>query len=94
MLGSHVKVIIFTRVIISISKKLRIWYLFLQEEEKRKEELIKYGIFFEDDYDYMQHLRDTEEAYSLEPVERFRISEKSTEKQVSTGIDHGLRLCL
>lgn len=50
-----------------------------KEEEKRKEEQMKYGIFFEDDYDYMQHLRDTDEAYSLEPVERFRISEKSTE---------------
>lgn len=52
-----------------------------KEEEKRKEEQMKYGIFFEDDYDYMQHLRDTDEAYSLEPVERFRISEKSTEKK-------------
>ncbi|KAJ8306209.1 hypothetical protein KUTeg_016754 [Tegillarca granosa] len=44
-----------------------------KEEEKRKEEQMKYGIFFEDDYDYMQHLRDTDEAYSLEPEPKIQL---------------------
>lgn len=37
---------------------------------KRKEELQKYGIFFDDDYDYLQHLRDVEQqVVHWEPVE-------------------------
>jgi hypothetical protein len=34
--------------------------------EKRKEELLKYGIYFDDDYDYLQHLRDTQEVSNVE----------------------------
>ncbi|CAG0918386.1 unnamed protein product [Notodromas monacha] len=41
---------------------------------KRKEEERKYGVYFDDDYDYLQHLRTTDEFRAeLEPVERFRI---------------------
>ena len=29
-----------------------------QDPVKRKEELTQYGIFFDDDYDYLQHLKD------------------------------------
>lgn len=28
------------------------------DDSKRKEEQIKYGIYFDDDYDYLQHLKD------------------------------------
>ncbi|XP_063696159.1 protein LTV1 homolog [Culicoides brevitarsis] len=37
---------------------------------KRKEEQKKFGIFFDDDYDYLQHLRDVgQQVVSWEPVE-------------------------
>uniref|UniRef100_A0A1B6EFD0 Protein LTV1 homolog n=1 Tax=Clastoptera arizonana TaxID=38151 RepID=A0A1B6EFD0_9HEMI len=29
-----------------------------EDRSKRKEEQLKYGIYFDDDYDYLQHLRD------------------------------------
>jgi len=39
-------------------------------DAKRKEEQKKYGIYFDDDYDYLQHLRDVNYAtVSWEPVE-------------------------
>ena len=41
---------------------------------------MKYGIFFEDEYNYLQHLKDTNEGYELEPVvDKFRLSSKVTE---------------
>lgn len=33
--------------------------------EERKEEQRKFGVFFDDDYDYMQHLKDTNEIYQV-----------------------------
>jgi len=33
---------------------------------KRKEEQLKYGIYFDDDYDYLQHLKDTQEVSSIQ----------------------------
>lgn len=33
--------------------------LFQDKSNKRKEEEKKYGIYFDDDYDYLQHLRET-----------------------------------
>lgn len=48
------------------------WYMCasnsLQEinKEKQKEEQQKYGIFFDDEYDYLQHLKDLNEVYELE----------------------------
>ncbi|XP_078317065.1 protein LTV1 homolog [Crassostrea virginica] len=35
-------------------------------KEKQKEEQQKYGIFFDDEYDYLQHLKDLNEVYELE----------------------------
>ena len=43
-------------------------YLFCLLKEKRLEEQRKYGVFFDDDYDYMQHLKDVNEVYELEQV--------------------------
>ncbi|KAK2189971.1 hypothetical protein NP493_92g04000 [Ridgeia piscesae] len=34
--------------------------------ETRLEELKKYGVFYDDDYDYMQHLRDVDELYAVD----------------------------
>lgn len=37
--------------------------------EQRKEEQHKYGIYFDDDYNYLQHLKDTREVTMvLQPV--------------------------
>ncbi len=42
--------------------------------QKRKEEERKYGIYFDDDYDYLQHLKSADDfSAELEPVERFRV---------------------
>ncbi|XP_013421817.1 protein LTV1 homolog isoform X2 [Lingula anatina] len=37
-------------------------------EKHKQEEQQKYGIFFDDGYDYMQHLKEANEAYELEAV--------------------------
>ncbi|WAR23534.1 LTV1-like protein [Mya arenaria] len=37
--------------------------------EERHEELRKFGVFFDDNYDYMQHLKDTNEIYQVEMVD-------------------------
>ena len=36
--------------------------------ETRLEELKKYGVFYDDDYDYMQHLRDVDELYAVDTL--------------------------
>lgn len=33
--------------------------------EKRKEELQKFGVFFDDDYDYLQHMKDVSQTTAL-----------------------------
>lgn len=44
--------------------------LLLQEKnETRREEQRKFGVFFDDDYDYMQHLKDTDEIHEVEMVD-------------------------
>lgn len=35
------------------------------EVEKRREEQRKFGVFFDDDYDYLQHLRETSQPAEL-----------------------------
>lgn len=42
-----------------------------ENTEKRKLEQVKYGIYFDDDYDYLQHLKDVNEVYSLEGCEQY-----------------------
>lgn len=36
-----------------------------EQQQKRKEEQRKFGIFFDDDYDYMQHLRERDQEDSI-----------------------------
>ena len=48
--------------------------------EKRKQEQEKYGIFFSDDYDYMQHLRSVEHSIEWERVENPNDHKKETAK--------------
>uniref|UniRef100_A0A914WWE5 Protein LTV1 homolog n=1 Tax=Plectus sambesii TaxID=2011161 RepID=A0A914WWE5_9BILA len=46
---------------------------------KRVEEEHKFGVYFDDNYDYLQHLRDVNEVARWEPVEeRFRINADGT----------------
>ncbi len=35
----------------------------------RRAEQRKFGVFFDDDYDYMQHLRDVNEINEVEPMQ-------------------------
>jgi protein LTV1 len=42
-------------------------------DKKTAEELHKYGVYFEDDYDYLQHLRDVNEVVETDGVERTQI---------------------
>ncbi|KAK3089237.1 hypothetical protein FSP39_002023 [Pinctada imbricata] len=52
-------------------------------KKKRIEEQQKFGVFFDDDYDYLQHLKETDEAYELEPVDK---SPQSANKSKVPGI--------
>ena len=49
----------------------------------KKEEQRKYGVFFEDDYDYMQHMRDTGEIHEVGMGEAVRISSNQPQSKVS-----------
>ena len=40
-----------------------------EEIEKRKEEERKFGIYFEDDYNYLQHLKEIKEDFEVEAQE-------------------------
>ena len=40
-------------------------YISQNTTEKRLEEQRKYGVFYDDDYDYMQHLKEVDEAFEL-----------------------------
>lgn len=55
-------------------KQLRIQHvdvfstIFQKATDIRKEEQRKFGVFFDDDYDYMQHLKDVDELNEVEPI--------------------------
>lgn len=52
---------------------------------KRKEEQKKYGIYFDDDYDYLQHLRDVNcVTVDWEPVER--LSSQATSLKLPSSV--------
>jgi len=57
---------------------------------KQKEEQVKYGVYFDDDYDYLQHLRDVNEIVQLVPMDDelsvFRASGRENKEE------HKLRL--
>jgi len=58
------------------------------EKEKRSVQLDKqqeFGIFYDDDYDYLQHLRNADELNVVEPIESFRIT-KNDEKSKEHGL--------
>ena len=60
---------------------------FYQEESAdRKQEQQKYGIFYDDDYDYMQHLKDVDELNEVE-ADVYRIPIKDGE-QVKVVFSH------
>jgi hypothetical protein len=45
-----------------------------EDLEKRQEEQRKWGIFYDDDYNYMQHIKSSDDReVELQPVERVRI---------------------
>ncbi|XP_071116725.1 protein LTV1 homolog [Haliotis cracherodii] len=48
-----------------------------KEAEKRKNTQREFGVFFEDDYDYLQHLKDVDETVEFEPVESVRVPKSS-----------------
>ncbi|OWF46212.1 protein LTV1 homolog [Mizuhopecten yessoensis] len=48
--------------------------------EEKKEEEQKYGVFYDDEYDYMQHLRETNEACELEAVDVNRIPSRQEQQ--------------
>lgn len=50
--------------------------------EKRKEEQHKFGIYFDDDYDYLQHLRDVKSlSVEWQRVENTNVSKNSNDKE-------------
>lgn len=56
------------------------------KESKNAEEEHKFGIHYDDDYNYLQHLRDVNEVVSWEPVEeRFRVFPDG--QSVEAGVD-------
>ncbi|GAB1610296.1 protein LTV1 homolog [Argonauta hians] len=42
-------------------------------KQKQLEEQRKFGIYFDDDYNYLQHLKDTDETVEMEETERFQL---------------------
>lgn len=46
----------------------------------RKEEQRKFGVFYEDEYDYLQHLKDTNEIYEVELVDRVYVQPEQIPK--------------
>jgi len=45
-----------------------------QNETNRLGEQRKFGIYYDDDYDYLQHLKDVSELNDVGIIERFHIS--------------------
>lgn len=47
---------------------------FLCLQAKRIEEQRKYGVYFDDDYDYMQHMKDLSEVHEWAQVPKVKVS--------------------
>lgn len=58
-----------------------------EEVEKRKAEERKFGIYFEDDYNYLQHLREIKEDFEVEPEEYVDDRKASGEEEEEKKID-------
>lgn len=57
-------------------------FIYQKKDEKTIEEEQKFGVYFEDEYNYMQHLKDVNEVYSMESMDRVRIEAPQPKKQV------------
>jgi len=44
-----------------------------EKKSAREEEQKKFGVYFDDEYDYLQHLRDVKELSQVEPTEVYRL---------------------
>jgi len=42
------------------------------KKDERKEKEQKFGVYFDDDYNYLQHLRDVRELSQVEPTDVYR----------------------
>lgn len=63
--------------------------------EQKREELQKYGIFFDDEYDYLQHLKDVNEVYELEehvPRENKNVKINLPSSVFATDLEKGVGL--
>lgn len=61
-------------------------------QAKRRETLTTFGIYYDDDYDYEQHLRDVDEINKVEPdrdVELFRVGATAKVCVVLQSVGHG-----
>ena len=54
--------------------------VFQEKAEVRREEQQKFGIYFDDDYNYLQHLRDVQELNQVEPGEVYRLEQDKPKK--------------
>ncbi len=56
-------------------------FFFQEKVCARKEQQKKHGVFFDDEYDYMQHLQDLDELSHVEPIQSFRIEKAPSKKE-------------
>ena len=55
-----------------------------EKNEARREQQREFGIYFDDNYDYLQHLRDKDEGgIEWEEVETFKINKEDAKVKVS-----------
>ena len=53
-----------------------------EETKKRKDEEREFGVFYDDEYDYLQHLKNREEVqYDWDEVDKFLISKNDTSEE-------------
>ncbi|XP_041979394.1 protein LTV1 homolog [Aricia agestis] len=63
--------------------------------EQRKQQQIKYGIYFDDDYNYLQHLKDTREVTMvMQPKATHKRKEKPIKENAETEKDSTVKLNL
>ncbi|CAG2119350.1 unnamed protein product, partial [Medioppia subpectinata] len=56
-------------------------FLDINEDKDRKDEQKKYGVYYDDNYDYLQHLRDVEPLSEWQPIEEKTEKTKSDPKK-------------
>merc|ERR1711977_281405 len=58
-----------------------------EETKKRKDEEREFGVFYDDEYDYLQHLKNREEVqYDWDEVDKFLISKNDTSEEPKNSI--------